>query len=650
MSTGYRQIDPRDLGEWIKKNPGGKYKVNGKEMTAPQRQPGGFESFLKKISLPFRTIGGGTYAAITGKERGNPFFTDDEEKAFAEDPTGMGTKQALSLGAYLVPGTARSLGVPATVLGRIGKAVATGGVSGALSGYGSSKKGEELESTLKGGVFGGLTSGAIQGAGEGIKALSATGLGKKLSKISEDHQMQAYAKKVGSKPALSQGKNNLVKDSMNLSKEFGVKIEDAEDIFAVSDKTFKKYGPVAADGARKFDASGQFIDTAKIKEPLLKKLAETKAPELKRPIKKALESIEKATAGQRYITAQDALVHRGEWGKLGNWNKFNSLKDINIAKTWNSVYKNTNKVLDEAFQSVGSTKFLEANSKLKTAIEQNRWAERSIATMAGKPLWNDMTQDAMIAGSLVTGNLGGAASAAASKYLQTHGNEIAAGGAGLASKFLDGIRNVASKAGKGSNIGRFVRDYAPVAAPSIFNSTSEGSPSKANKDDFSDLYLPKRSNPVMSANDKQIQILKRALMDDLANKRISVETAKFFMGELEKQEGSKVPTTEAGKQAMIARDSAIRAHEMLEKDPSIAGKTQGIQNAFSWSTGQSDNALAYKAELEALRNRIRKSLVGTGQSGHEIREVEKFLPKITDNKRQAQQKLRILISQMEGLM
>jgi len=182
----YRQVTRQELEEYIAKNPGAKYRVNGQEVQAPfqDEDKGVVMNLLTTLSKPLRTIAGGTYSAITGREKDNPFFTQREELDYAENPTLFGAKQAIGLGSYLLPvGAAEG----ATGLKAVGQAAKSGLLPGAMGGVAFSEQGKELSGALKGGVTGGLFAGTLQGVGEAAKALTRTaGSGKVVNTLDVD--------------------------------------------------------------------------------------------------------------------------------------------------------------------------------------------------------------------------------------------------------------------------------------------------------------------------------------------------------------------------------------------------------------------------------------------------------------------------------
>jgi len=59
----FTQIDPTKLAQWIKENPGKKYKINGVEQVAPES---GLSKLLSTLTRPLRAVPASLYGAFTG--------------------------------------------------------------------------------------------------------------------------------------------------------------------------------------------------------------------------------------------------------------------------------------------------------------------------------------------------------------------------------------------------------------------------------------------------------------------------------------------------------------------------------------------------------------------------------------------------------
>lgn len=438
--------------QWLAANPNRAY-TNLTTNQQVVREPGFLERLGLGITKPFRTalgVGqefGNTIRDLSNVSRGDwstfmdrpdryALMSEEETEALQRDPVRAGLKSAAGTLAYAVPGGAvrGTVGTGA----RIGQAAARGLGAGALSGFGLSEEGEELGSTLTGGALGGILGGGLQGVSEISRVVKTRKLADNLAKTADDFEVNAYTKRIGSKPTMGQGKYDLARDSLGMAKAKGVNIKNADDLYAFSDDLFREYGPVASQYAQQFDNMGGAIPLDKVKEPLLKKLAETKTKELRAPIERVLKSIDEATGGAPSISASDLLQLRREWGNLGNWSKLTPAKEQAIAKAWETAYSQTNNVLDDAFKSVGLDDFKEVNKALKTAIEQQNWARRTAATRSGQQVWTDMAQDATMFGTALGSGPGGLAGFAASKGLQRYGEDIASKGLRTASKVAGG--------------------------------------------------------------------------------------------------------------------------------------------------------------------------------------------------------------------
>lgn len=163
--------------QWIKDHPGkGYYDNNTGGFIEPERS--GIANFLLGVSKPFRTAAAapaGILMDIATRARGEygdymkeppvklPFLTGTESTAVREDPYLEFAKGAAGTASYFIPGGAAA---GTTGLRAIASAAGRTGVSGLLGGFGYSPKGEELESTLKGGALGAVVGGGLQALGQ----------------------------------------------------------------------------------------------------------------------------------------------------------------------------------------------------------------------------------------------------------------------------------------------------------------------------------------------------------------------------------------------------------------------------------------------------------------------------------------------------
>lgn len=636
--------------QWLAQNPNKAYKDLTTGTSVP-RQQSGIERFLYNMSKPVRTFlpavqesvytlqdlvraGKGDWRSAERPER-YLGMTEEESTAFREDPLKQGLKAGSALISYGMPtGPAASAATPGA---RIASAAGRSAIPGAMSGFGYSGEGEELSGTLTGGALGGLIGGATQGIGEASRAIRENKLARNLAKKADDFEVQAYTKRVGSKPTMGQGKYDLARDSLGLTKAKGVKINGADDLYAFSDDLFKEYGPVASRYAQQFDEIGGAIPVDKIKQPLLEKLSNTKTGELRKPIQRVLDSIDEAVGGSKTISANDLLQLRREWGNLGNWNKLTPTKEQAVAKAWEMAYSGANDALDDAFKSVGLGDFREVNDILKTAIGQQNWARRTVASRSGQQVWTDLAQDATMFGTALGGGPGSLAGFAASKGLQRYGEDIASKGLRGASKVAGG-----SSALRGILPG--MANVAQRATPAIVGAAQSlpGRQPEAPQEGLGSMLLPQEQGP---------QIDQLALIEAVLNGQISTSEADWLIKMLGSQGGvEEMPTTESGRKFWFAKESANNILRMLDEIGPLAGPLQGIRTGLTSAVGIADEQTALKNEIESMRSIVFNALGGAQLTPNEQKQYEKFIPKVTDTKAQVRQKLQTLIPKLEGLM
>ena len=172
MATQYRTVSKEEYEKWRDSNPGKIGLVNGQEVQNPYPEAqdlGTIGNLLRDISKPFRYAASMPKYIATGNIE-NKLLTPEEEYLWQEDPLKSGGKSIAGLLSWLIPGGAAAKST--TTAGKIGSAAVRGAVQGTLGGYGASKEGSELESTLKGAGLGGLIGGATQGISEGLGSLS----------------------------------------------------------------------------------------------------------------------------------------------------------------------------------------------------------------------------------------------------------------------------------------------------------------------------------------------------------------------------------------------------------------------------------------------------------------------------------------------
>jgi hypothetical protein len=169
---GYITKYPRDLGE-IMTQTGLASKVKRAEVpsytTEQLRAMGSSKNFYTQPEVQKYKAKSKKSQQAFGKlqsEISNPTYISSKEQENLYDYSNA-LKDTATVGSMIMPGIGSGFG----------GALATGAVSGGLGGFGSSEKGEELGSTLKGAAIGGAISGLGYGVGKAIQ-----GIGKKIDK------------------------------------------------------------------------------------------------------------------------------------------------------------------------------------------------------------------------------------------------------------------------------------------------------------------------------------------------------------------------------------------------------------------------------------------------------------------------------------
>ena len=157
----------------------------------------------------------------------------------------------------------------------------------------------------------------------------------------------------------------------------------------------------------------------------------------------------------------------------------------------------------------------------------------------------------------------------------------------------------------------------------------------------------------MSQQDQGISAINLMLAQGVLNGQISATEANAVLSLLgmdAKSTQSNLPKTDTGRKAMVARDAAIGAYQLLQESPDVAGKTAGIENLLYGLTGAANQSTAYKSQIEALRSQMFNALGGSSLTPTEKEQYEKFLPKVTDSAARARQKIEQLVPMLEALM
>lgn len=576
-------------------------------------------------------------------------LNDAERQRLERAPILEGIKSGAQIASFAVP----TLGTG------LGGAIKTGAVSGGLGGFGASESINPVEALGQGAtsaVAGGAISGAVYGIGKGIEKLGKiknVNVADKLDNMADDLRTTSFKRTVGTAPSMGQGKYDLVRDVVGLSDELGVKIKSADDLYQFGDDILKNYGGLADDFAQQFDNTGNVINVAELKKPLVDKLNSVKSAELKAPLQRVLDSIDNATGGRGQISATELLQLRREWGDLGNWNKFTPASEQSIAKAFEEAYTSANNVLDTNLSKVGYKDFRNVNKALKTAIESKNWARRASATTSSAPVWTDMTQDAVMFGGAVAGGPGALASLGVTKGLQRYGEDIAQKGLGGVANILRGGGGKVPQAVSG--VGSFLQNLASTPQVSSGIGALLSQPRQQSDFDTSRAQGTQTTQGYQGGIDYS-QILAQVTLN-LVDSGYSVAEASKMAEMLLVSEGiapaqsaggSGGKLTESQRQGVALIGVIDELDSMLESNPSMAGRVSGgvggVERLFNIATPRTD----YKTKIDALNSFLKTRLIGSAQSEAEIRGLKNLLIKETDSASIARQKMASIRSLLEA--
>jgi hypothetical protein len=193
--------------QWLAQNPGASF-IDNRTGQRVERQKSGIENLILGLSKPFRSgvgvaqefghtmgdlmnMAGGNYGAIGERPEKYALMSEEESRQLYEDPLQHGLKAGAGVMSYGLGGPPKGGYQAASALGRMGQAAGKGALASGVGAFGYSKEGEELESTLKGGLTGGIIGGALQGVSEIPGALRARGAKMQEKSAQKLSQLQA---------------------------------------------------------------------------------------------------------------------------------------------------------------------------------------------------------------------------------------------------------------------------------------------------------------------------------------------------------------------------------------------------------------------------------------------------------------------------
>jgi hypothetical protein len=628
--------------QWLAQNPNKAYKNLTTNVSVP-RQQSGLEKFFMNISKPIRTFVpaaqelGYTISDLVRMWRGegltdrpDKYFgmTEEESTAFREDPLKQGLKAGSALISYGMPtGPAASAVTPGA---RIASAAGRAAIPGAMSGFGYSDEGEELSGTLTGGALGGLIGGATQGIGEASRAIKARpqGTGKIVNTLEVD-EIAALPKRV--KNGLRDQTKSAgfwdeglgeTKSIQNFLKNRGLAGKTPQETLEQMTQEFYRAQGLKKQGIKEIGGlSRGYIDQIKGNIDEAIQYSGLSAKE-KTALKEMFRVLDSAPTDAKTLDkiAQDwykmGLTRAGEQ-KMTQSGLF-----MDGAKAIRDALKEANKggSYTEGMSILSQILGLEDKGQIsKAAIESARQGI-DIPLFAGSGFRSADVKVPQVSNVInkTRANMGLAKET----------------GAGMGSGLLQGVARVAEP----------VAGAAQGAIPGIVGAT-QAMPQRQQEPQLEGL------GSMLPPQQQAPQIDQMALIEAVMNGQISTSEADWLMemlgGGTQQQT---MPKTDSGRKAMVARDAALQALNILEQDPSAAGKLQGIENIFYDITGQANTATEYKTQIEGLRSQVFNALGGTALSPTEKAQYEKFLPKQNDSPAQAKQKLEILIPMMEALM
>lgn len=598
MAIQYKTINSNNLSDWIKNNPGKKYKVNGVEYTAGSENEdyGTIGNILKSISSPFRaalSMPEYIYQNLTGSSDYNKnnfksiFLTPSEEAAYQEDPLKAGSKSIAGLASWLIPGGASS---SATTSGaKIGSAALKGAAQGTLAGYGASQTGEELKSALSGGALGGLLGGTLQGISEGTSSLSKR-ISNKTSNITDQNVKNLG---VSSKTISDMGGLDNVKDSASVfyrtADDLGLPIANRYQRADALNEMLNQYGQEVSDI---LDSSSATISTKNIISAIdsnqklkLAGLDDTKF----------IDSIKSIISSEGdYISASATKSLIGQIDDLAG----------GFSKVSGDVSSQRNTILKEV-RNILRTNLGEAVPEVNLPLS----AQSSLLDIA-----SDIYKQA----------------GKTSNYKIPVLNIGINGSTGL-TKISDAIANAtANKVGTsnlGSNLLNILGKTSSAAQnviPAITNATQGVQPSTTENT---------VSGGTDNTNTSGLSINKLALAQAVLNGDISSTDASYITELL----GG---TTSENSGIQNTVQSAINMIDQYGSN--VAGKGATITGKIGEFFGGASEGTTYRALISNIRTQLIKEIAGTNQTAAEMKNLRDKLPQPTDEPEVAKAKLQAL--------
>lgn len=638
----YKRVTEGEFRRWAAQNPGGVARINGQETSVPMPQAqdlGFFGNLARGVTKPLRAVAAMPeylVQALSAANRGGTgvkpgefksiFLTPEEEIKWARNPVKEGLKSSVGLGAYLVPGGGGEAG---TATGRIGTAAGRGAISGSMSGLAYSDDDQELKGALTGGALGGLIGGATQGVSElaqASRARQATqGVGVvDVSSVDDIAKLPKKTKSGLVKQAKSAG---FWDDGLGESKNIQNYLNNRGLAGRTPAETLE-------------NMTQEFYRAQGLKEAGLDEiggLSKGYIEQIKNQLDEAVEfsglGVKDTNAVQRMkATLDKAPQNAKSLDKIAQqWYDIALTKAGDMKASQSGLYKYGAKAIRDALKTANQEgSYTQGMSVLSQilGLEDEGLIAKTAKDAARQGVDIPLFTAAGFRGADIkvpgVSNVVNKARAGIGATQET--------GRGLGQGVIGGLANAAQPAAS------VAQRVAPAVLPAFLEQGGQQE------------QVPQGGAPV-SPQQTGPQIDQMALIRAVLNGDISTSEADWLMEMLGDGAGQQVmPKTDSGRKAMVARDAAIQALNILEQDPSAAGKLQGIENIFYDITGQANTATEYKTQIEGLRSQVFNALGGTALTPTEKKQYEKFLPKQSDSPAQAKQKLQVLIPMMEALM
>jgi hypothetical protein len=645
---------------------GGSYQVvGGAPQEAPQ-QSGGISGLLGNIlSAPIGlgkgAIEGTRYALSSLGAKSGPVdfkpitMSEEEWNAFRRgDPLGSTLKNMAGTAAIfggagagfkggILPGAAggfstADLSDPVDIITK----TATGGALGGAIGLGAAglSKGIGKLATPKvaGEAVEGVTSGVFQKGGAFVRK-GAQGMEKNALKRIIG----------GGTPTKQLGGAQMLEDTIRLSDEYKIPINNADDALTLSAKMFDDYGTVVRD---KIAGGIPGQPDVQIMRSMLNKSMNKALGGPGSSDQKAVIAVKEELENwlQRKGNTWDSLYSfKQQIGPKGKWSV---RQDVPVkAKAYEDLYTEINKQLEKAI----GPEFREANRMVERSIQLQQYAKQGQLRDIPAGFWTDPMQDLAMAGAFVGGAPGAAAGAAVNKLMMgPKGQRLLAKGAGKVADVLE----KGPGAIKGPNVSKLLGSKVMQATGQQLGKTIPYLPGigtmgamQGGIGSQGGLPIPQLpgTSPELGITSMGGGADPRMLAAQYMGQGMSlddaIKAAEFFGGGGQEQK----KMTESQLKANAAVSQMAEARQLLEGGQVGQGKVQNIQSKLQGLTGLGGGGVQdeYRAKLAGARSMAISLLSGANVPPSEYERLAGMIPEDTDNKARALSKMNEFINTMQ---